>query len=82
MAENIEEKVTKIVAEQFEVPAEKITMKSLFMDDLKADSLSVVELVLAIEEAFNLEIPDEDAEKIKTVKDAVEYIEKHAKGGK
>ena len=82
MAENIEEKVTKIVAEQFEVPAEKITMKSLFMDDLKADSLSVVELVLAIEEAFNLEIPDEDAEKIKTVKDAVEDIEKHAKGGK
>jgi len=67
MAENIEEKVTKIVAEQFEVSAEKITMKSLFMDDLKADSLSVVELVLAIEEAFNLEIPDEDAEKIKTV---------------
>ena len=82
MAENIEEKVTKIVAEQFEVPAEKITMKSLFMDDLKADSLSVVELVLAIEEAFNLEIPDEDAEKIKTVKDAVEYIEKNAKGSK
>ena len=79
MAENIEEKVTKIVAEQFEVPAEKITVKSLFMDDLKADSLSVVELVLAIEEAFNLEIPDEDAEKIKTVGDVVNYVKARAK---
>jgi acyl carrier protein len=79
MAENIEEKVTKIVAEQFEVAAEKITMKSLFMDDLKADSLSVVELVLAIEEAFNLEIPDEDAEKIKTVGDVVNYVKSRAK---
>jgi acyl carrier protein len=79
MAENIEEKVIKIVAEQFEVPAEKITMKSLFMDDLKADSLSVVELVLAIEEAFNLEIPDEDAEKIKTVGDVVNYVKSRAK---
>ena len=74
MAENIEEKVTKIVAEQFEVPAEKVTMNSLFMDDLKADSLSVVELVLAIEEAFGLEIPDEHAEKIKTVGDVVNYV--------
>jgi acyl carrier protein len=79
MAENIEEKVTKIVAEQFEVSAEKITMKSLFMDDLKADSLSVVELVLAVEEAFNLEIPDEDAEKIKTVGDVVNYVKSRAK---
>jgi acyl carrier protein len=79
MAENIEEKVIKIVAEQFEVSAEKITMKSLFMDDLKADSLSVVELVLAIEEAFNLEIPDEDAEKIKTVGDVVNYVKSRAK---
>jgi acyl carrier protein len=79
MAENIEEKVTKIVAEQFEVSPEKITMKSLFMDDLKADSLSVVELVLAIEEAFNLEIPDEDAEKIKTVGDVVNYVKSRAK---
>jgi acyl carrier protein len=79
MAENIEEKVTKIVAEQFEVSAEKITLKSQFMDDLKADSLSVVELVLAIEEAFGLEIPDEDAEKIKTVGDVVNYVKSRAK---
>jgi acyl carrier protein len=79
MAENIEEKVRKIVAEQFEVPAEKVTMNALFMDDLKADSLSVVELVLAIEEAFGLEIPDEDAEKIKTVGDVVNYVKARAK---
>ena len=80
MAENIEEKVTKIVAEQFEVPIEKVTLSSLFMDDLKADSLSVVELVLAIEEAFGLEIPDEDAEKITSVGDAINYI--NSKAGK
>ena len=79
MAENIEEKVIKIVAEQFEVPAEKVALTSLFMDDLKADSLSVVELVLAIEEAFGLEIPDEDAEKIKTVGDVVNYVKARAK---
>lgn len=79
MAENIEEKVIKIVADQFEVPADKITLKSQFMDDLKADSLSVVELVLAIEEAFGLEIPDEDAEKIKTVGDVVNYVKARAK---
>jgi acyl carrier protein len=74
MAENIEEKVTKIVAEQFEVSVEKITASSLFVDDLKADSLSVVELMLAIEEAFGLEIPDEHVEKIKTVGDVVNYV--------
>ncbi len=79
MAENIEEKVTKIVAEQFEVPVDKVTPSSLFMDDLKADSLSVVELVLAIEEAFGLEIPDEDAEKIKSVGDVVNYVKARVK---
>lgn len=79
MAENIQEKVMKIVAEQFEVPLDKVTLNSLFMDDLKADSLSVVELVLAIEEAFSLEIPDEDAEKIKTVGDVVNYVKARVK---
>jgi acyl carrier protein len=79
MSENIEEKVIKLVAEQFEVPVEKVALSSLFMDDLKADSLSVVELVLAIEEAFGLEIPDEDAEKIKTVGDVVNYVKARAK---
>jgi acyl carrier protein len=52
------------------------------VDDLGADSLDTVELVMAFEEAFDIEIPDEDAEKIRTVKDAIEYIDKHAKGGK
>lgn len=74
MAENIEERVTKLVADQFEVSVEKITPSSLFVEDLKADSLSVVELVLAVEEAFGLEIPDEHAEKIKTVGDVVNYV--------
>jgi acyl carrier protein len=79
MAENIEEKVSKIVAEQFEVPLDKVNLNSLFMDDLKADSLSVVEVVLAIEESFGIEIPDEDAEKIKTVGDAVNYVKARTK---
>ena len=79
MPENIEEKVRKIVAEQFEVAVDKVTPTARFIDDLKADSLSVVELVLAIEEAFGLEIPDEDAEKIKTVGDAINYVKSHAK---
>jgi len=79
MPENIEEKVRKIVAEQFEVAVDKVTPTARFIDDLKADSLSVVELVLAIEEAFGLEIPDEDAEKIKTVGDAINYVKAHAK---
>lgn len=79
MPENIEDKVRKIVAEQFEVAVDKVTPTARFIDDLKADSLSVVELVLAIEEAFGLEIPDEDAEKIKTVGDAINYVKSHAK---
>lgn len=79
MAENIEEKVRKIIAEQFEVAVDKVMPTARFIDDLKADSLSVVELVLAIEEAFNLEIPDEDAEKIKTVGDAINYVKSHTK---
>jgi acyl carrier protein len=78
MAENIEERVTKIVADQFEVPVEKVSLSSLFIEDLKADSLSVVELVLAVEEAFGLEIPDEHAEKIKTVGDVVNYVKARA----
>jgi acyl carrier protein len=74
MAENIEEKVTKIIAEQFEVPPEKVTLNSRLVEDLKADSLSVVEVVLQIEEAFQLEIPEELNEKIKTVGDVVNYV--------
>lgn len=70
------ERVKAIVAEQLSVEAEKIEPQSVFMDDLGADSLDTVELVMALEEAFEIEIPDEDAEKIASVQDAVDYIDK------
>lgn len=70
---NIFEKVKSIVAEQLGVDAGDITLETSF-DDLNADSLDVVELIMALEEEFDIEIPDEDAEKIKTVGDAVDYI--------
>jgi len=79
MADSVEEKVIKIVAEQLEVPEDKVTAGSVFVDDLKADSLAIVELVLALEEAFKIEIPDEETEKIKTVGDAIDYIKKSDK---
>ncbi len=60
----------------------EVTASASFQDDLGADSLDIVELVMAFEEAFDVEIPDEDAEKIKTVKDAIDYVNAHAKGGK
>ena len=78
----IDEKVKQIVIEQLGVEEGEVTPTASFVDDLGADSLDRVELVMAFEEAFNLEIPDEDAEKISTVKEAVEYIEKHAKVSK
>ena len=71
--------VKSIVAEQLNVEEAKITEKSKFVDDLGADSLDVVELVMALEEKFDIEIPDEDAEKITTVKNAIDYIEAHKK---
>lgn len=70
------EKVKEIVVEQLGVDEADVTMESTFIDDLGADSLDIVELIMAFEEEFNIEIPDDVAEKIKTVKDAVEYIEK------
>jgi len=70
----VEEKVREIIAKQLGVNAAEITPESSFVEDLGADSLDTVELVMAFEEAFNIEIPDEDAEKIQKVKDAVEYI--------
>jgi acyl carrier protein len=79
MAENLEEKVIKIIIEQLEVPADKVTMSASFSEDLKADSIDRLELVVVLEEAFKLEIPDEEAEKIKTVGDAVNYIKGRAK---
>ena len=79
---NVGEKVKQIIVEQLGVEESEVTPSASFVDDLGADSLDTVELVMAFEEAFDIEIPDEDAEKIKTVKDAVEYIEKNSKGGK
>jgi acyl carrier protein len=78
----VEEKVKQIIVEQLQVDEAEVTPSASFQEDLGADSLDVVELVMQFEEAFDLEIPDEDAEKIKTVKDATEYIEKNAKGSK
>ena len=70
----IEEQVFEIVSEQLSVPREEITRESSFVDDLKADSLDVVELVMRFEDSFGVTIPDEDYEKIRTVGDAIEYI--------
>src|SRR6185312_9380721 len=71
----VEQKVKQIIVEQLGVDESQVDMNASFVEDLGADSLDIVELVMAFEEAFELEIPDEDAEKIATVKDAVEYIE-------
>ena len=79
---DIAERVKKIVVEHLGVEPEKVTENASFIDDLGADSLDIVELVMAMEEKFEIEIPDEDAEKIRTVSDAVDYIEKKAKVSK
>ena len=76
---SIEEKVQKIVCEQLGVSAEEVKLEASFIDDLGADSLDTVELIMEFEEEFDLEIPDEDAEKITTVGAAFEYINNHAK---
>jgi len=70
----IEEKVKKIIAEQLNVAEEDVVPSASFVDDLGADSLDQVELIMAMEEEFDMEIPDEDAEKITTVQDAIDYI--------
>ncbi len=79
MANSIEEKVKGIIVEQLGVQADEVKPDASFVDDLGADSLDTVELVMAFEEAFSIEIPDEDAEKIQKVKDAIAYIEGKAK---
>lgn len=71
---SVEEKVKNIIVEQLGVDMEAVTAEASFIDDLGADSLDIVELVMTMEEEFDLEIPDEDAEKIKTVNDVVNYI--------
>jgi acyl carrier protein len=75
----VAEKVKQIIVEQLGVDENQVEPSASFVDDLGADSLDIVELVMAFEEAFGLEIPDEDAEKIKTVKDAIDYIESKKK---
>ena len=76
---SVEERVIEIVSEQMGVDKDQVTRETSFVNDLGADSLDTVELVMAFEEEFGIEIPDEDAEKITRVKEAVEYIESHGK---
>lgn len=76
---SVEERVKSIIVEQLGVDAEEVTSEASFVEDLGADSLDTVELIMAFEEEFGVEISDEEAEKIKRVKDAIEYIDTHAK---
>lgn len=82
MAKPVEERVKEIIVEQLGVEEDEVLPAAKFIEDLGADSLDTVELVMAFEEEFGIEIPDEDAEKITRVKEAVEYIEAHAKAKK
>ena len=77
MAESTEERVREIIVNELGVEPEKVTAEASFVEDLGADSLDTVELVMAFEEEFGIEIPDEDAEKLQTVGDAVNYIQQH-----
>jgi acyl carrier protein len=76
---SVDKRVKEIVAEQLGRDVNEVTIEASFIDDLGADSLDIVELVMAMEDEFGIEIPDEEAEKIKTVKDVIEYIKAHAK---
>lgn len=79
MSATLEEKVKKIIIDQLGVDEAEVTPEAKFIDDLGADSLDTVELVMALEEEFGMEIPDEDAEKIASVQDAITYIREHKK---
>jgi len=76
--ENLEARVKKVIAEKLGVEESSIKNEASFVDDLGADSLDTVELVMALEEEFNCQIPDEDAEKITTVKQAIDYVKAHS----
>ncbi len=78
MATFSEDRVKEIIAKELEVGVQQLTPEAKFIEDLGADSLDIVELVMALEEEFNIDIPDEDAEKLKTVGDAMEYLKSHA----
>ena len=78
MSDTAEARVREIIVEELGVEADKVTSEASFVDDLGADSLDTVELVMALEEEFGIDIPDEDAEKMRTVGDAVAYIREHA----
>ena len=78
MADNTASKVKEIIINELGVDPEKVTAEASFVDDLGADSLDTVELVMAFEEEFTIDIPDEDAEQMRTVGDAITYIEKHS----
>lgn len=75
---DVEQKVREIICEQLSVEESEVKREASFVETLNADSLDIVELIMAFEEAFEIEIPDEDAEKIRTVGDAVDYIQKNA----
>ena len=77
---NVEEKIKNIIVEQLGVSVDEVIPEASFVDDLGADSLDLVELVMVLEEEFGKEIPDEDAEKIQTVQDVVDYIKNHMEG--
>lgn len=76
--DNIFDKVKEIIVDQLGVKASEVTPEASFIDDLGADSLDIVELIMALEEEFDIEIPDEDAEKITTVQDAIDYIKQNS----
>jgi acyl carrier protein len=78
MATTAEERLIKIIAKELSVSEEEVTPDASFIDDLNADSLDLVELIMALEEEFNVKISDEEADKIKTVRDAIEYVQEHA----
>ncbi len=75
----VEDRIREIIVDQLGVPAREVVPEASFIDDLGADSLDIVELVMAIEEAFDLEIPDDDAEKIQTIQDAISYVDERTR---
>jgi len=81
MADSVESKVKEIIVNELGVEAEKVAREASFVEDLGADSLDTVELVMAFEEEFGIDIPDEDAEQMRSVGDAIDYLAKNAQGG-